>query len=108
MSACFAACATEGADPGADGGGGLGSAGRIRQAIADLVVCDASGARIPLTASIGVAERRPNEALDVTIDRADRAMYCAKIDGRNRVCLSETILELEEVVIPESGMSSAA
>ena len=93
--------------PGADGEGALASAERIRQAIADLVVCDPSGQRIPLTASIGVAERRPHESLDVTVDRADRAMYCAKIGGRNRVCVSETVVHLEDVA-PTSAVASAA
>lgn len=94
--------------PGANGDGGLASAERIRKAIEDLVVCDASGERIPLTASIGVAERRPHEALDVTIDRADRAMYCAKIGGRNRVCVAEAVVELEEVETHEPDVASAA
>lgn len=94
--------------PGANAGGGLASAERIRQAIEALVVCDGAGDRIPLTASIGVAERRPHEALDVTVDRADRAMYCAKIGGRNRVCVSDTVIELEEVEATAPHIASAA
>jgi diguanylate cyclase (GGDEF)-like protein len=95
--------------PGASRDGGVASAERIRQAIEDLVVCDSAGDRIPLTASIGVAERQPHEALDVTVDRADRAMYCAKIGGRNRVCVSETAaVELEEVDAAATPVASAA
>lgn len=61
---------------------------KLRAAIAELSLCDAKGDRIPLTASIGVAERRATEQLEVTVDRADRAMYRAKVTGRNRVSLS--------------------
>ena len=94
--------------PGADLSGASSFAERIRAAIADLVVRDASGDPIPLSASIGVAERQAHEALDVTVDRADRAMYCAKIDGRNRVCLSEPLVAVDEVPAPCSGIASAA
>ena len=99
--------------PGASGEGALASAERIRDAIANLVVCDSTGEPIPLTASIGVAERRPHEALDVTVDRADRAMYCAKIGGRNRVVVSESSTEAEPEKqefeeAPASGLASAA
>jgi two-component system, cell cycle response regulator len=75
--------------PGADGAGAFSSAERLRSAIERLDVQDLEGRTIPVTASIGVAERRPHEPLDVTVDRADRAMYSAKVGGRNRVCLSE-------------------
>jgi diguanylate cyclase (GGDEF)-like protein len=40
-----------------------------------------------VTASIGVAEFKPTEARDVWITRADQAMYLAKQQGRNRVCV---------------------
>ncbi len=38
-----------------------------------------------LTLSLGAAERRPGEARDSLISRADEAMYAAKRAGRNRV-----------------------
>ncbi|NKI36335.1 GGDEF domain-containing protein [Wenzhouxiangella sp. XN79A] len=41
--------------------------------------------RVELRASIGVAELGPGEALDTLIKRADRALYRAKSDGRDRV-----------------------
>ena len=75
--------------PGATAEGAESTAERIRRAIAQLAVCDARGEPIPLSASIGVAERRRHELLDLTIDRADRAMYSAKVGGRNRVCMAE-------------------
>ena len=38
-----------------------------------------------ITLSIGVAEFRPDEELDLWIQRADKALYKAKLSGRNRV-----------------------
>lgn len=40
-----------------------------------------------LSISIGVAIRQDDENLESLVDRADQAMYDAKLDGRNRVCL---------------------
>jgi len=46
---------------------------------------DASGQAIPVTASIGVAERGPDDDSGSLYRRADRALYRAKAEGRNRV-----------------------
>ena len=86
--------------PGEREGGGMTAAERIRGAIEKLVVLDASGAPIPLSASIGVVERRPGESLHETVDRADRAMYSAKVGGRNRICVGSE--QAEEVAAPET------
>jgi len=40
---------------------------------------------VPVTISIGFTEFMPNDSLDSTFDRADKAMYQAKEQGRNRV-----------------------
>lgn len=40
---------------------------------------------VPLTISAGVAQWRPGEATDAWIERADRALYAGKQNGRNRV-----------------------
>jgi two-component system, cell cycle response regulator len=57
---------------------------RLRQSVQDLKI-EHAGVPIGITASLGIAEYRPGETLEALIDRADRAMYRAKVGGRNRV-----------------------
>lgn len=48
-----------------------------------------TGERIPpVTASFGVAQKRPNDGLTNIIERADQALYAAKNAGRNQVKLA--------------------
>lgn len=47
---------------------------------------------MPLTASFGVAEWRPTERYETLFMRADRALYEAKLAGRNRVVLASVAL----------------
>ena len=42
-----------------------------------------------LSVSIGVAMRQRGDHLEALVERADQAMYRAKLHGRNRVCLHE-------------------
>lgn len=56
---------------------------RLRSAIAATDICYASGE--PLTASIGVAVASISDTVDSLLARADRALYQAKAQGRNRV-----------------------
>jgi two-component system cell cycle response regulator len=59
---------------------------RARQAIEqELFVVDVGGRAIPVTTSIGVAERGPDDDTSSLFRRADRALYRAKSEGRNRV-----------------------
>jgi diguanylate cyclase (GGDEF)-like protein len=68
---------------------------RMRAAVAQLDLRDNDGtddgARIPLTVSIGVSAHAMQQGADLDglgrtlVDEADRAMYKAKSDGRNRV-----------------------
>lgn len=74
--------------PGADKDEAEGVAERIRASIAGYVFDDiAPGLRV--TASFGVAERRPGETLESLIRRADRRLYAAKRDGRNTIIARE-------------------
>lgn len=72
---------------------------RLRAAVANLRIANAAGAPMPLSVSIGCAELRRNENLESLVDRADRAMYSAKVGGRNRVVRAST----EEVEKGESA-----
>jgi two-component system, cell cycle response regulator len=74
--------------PSTDRRGGQVVAERVREALEALEISDASGGRIPVTASFGVASLEPHETLSALLDRADRAMYLAKTSGRNRVVAS--------------------
>ncbi len=56
---------------------------RLRGAIANAEIRYASGE--PLTASIGVAVASISDTVDSLLARADRALYQAKAQGRNRV-----------------------
>lgn len=58
---------------------------RLRAMVAKLAVVNAKGVQIPLSVSIGVAEHKNGQSLDTLVDQADRAMYTAKVNGRDRV-----------------------
>ncbi|MCE7890702.1 MAG: sensor domain-containing diguanylate cyclase [Myxococcales bacterium] len=54
---------------------------------ARLEATSVRGTELRVTASFGVAQRQPGEALDSLLVRADRALYAAKGNGRDRVAL---------------------
>ena len=59
---------------------------RVRQAVETTEFPISKGARrIPVTVSIGLAERRNGRDADAMLKRADRALYRSKESGRNRV-----------------------
>ena len=71
--------------PETPGAGALEVAGRIRDAVASVPL-ELEGRRVDCTVSIGAASHPGDGAtLDALVARADRAMYQAKRDGRNRV-----------------------
>lgn len=61
------------------------AAERLRRRAADLQVTLPGGASTRLTVSIGLASWRDRESIGELLDRADRALYRAKAEGRNRV-----------------------
>ena len=61
------------------------AAERLRRTIEQMIVVDDAGARIPVTASIGLASLVQGEGGDHLVERADRMMYASKHAGRNRV-----------------------
>ena len=70
--------------------GGTRAAERIRASV-EAIDFRWEECRIPLTVSIGVADWRDCEDLDVLIEAADRALYVAKEAGRNRVVSRDAV-----------------
>lgn len=62
------------------------AANRVREAIRSTPITPPNGPTLPpLTASLGVAEYIAGQTLEELICRADKALYRAKRDGRDRV-----------------------
>jgi len=61
---------------------------RIRGKISDFPV-KTHGVTVPVTISQGIAQLKTGETVHDLIDRADKAMYQAKQNGRNRVEIAE-------------------
>lgn len=64
---------------------GLTVAEQIRTTVEQHAMQDDRGQRMSVTVSLGVAARLRSESLENLVERADRAMYSAKVNGRNRV-----------------------
>ena len=68
-------------------------------ALAEQIRTTISGARIrrgsssesigAITVSLGVSSWKPGEPMEALIDRADKALYRSKSEGRNRVSAGE-------------------
>jgi diguanylate cyclase (GGDEF)-like protein len=57
----------------------------VRRALEEMI-CEIRGKRVPLTISIGVTTLVVN-SVDAMISAADRLLYRAKQEGRNRVVI---------------------
>lgn len=71
--------------PGCDGDGARQIAERVQQAVAALQIEHPHGLEGRISLSIGVALLAPEDSANELIDRADRALYQAKHNGRDRV-----------------------
>ena len=58
---------------------------RIRASLKGERLFPASGKEVSVTISIGIAEYHPGEELSALIQRADKAMYLSKENGRDRI-----------------------
>jgi diguanylate cyclase (GGDEF)-like protein len=56
-----------------------------------------------LTVSIGVAVFRNNDAAEDLIRRADRLLYLAKAQGKNRVCSGSESAKIERPFFRQSS-----
>ena len=61
---------------------------RLRKGIENATIQLDSGEQIHVTVSIGVAERFAGDSVQSIIERSDKALYYAKQNGRNRICLN--------------------
>jgi diguanylate cyclase len=60
---------------------------RLRQQTAALQIGVGSGAPLSVTVSIGLTGHRRGDTLAQTLERADRLLYRAKAEGRNRISI---------------------
>ena len=87
-------------DTGADGA--LIAAGRMLQAIRDIVV-EWEGQVIPVRASIGVSTARPGDSVESVLARADEALYAAKDGGRDCVRVERAEVEAPPAADPPAA-----
>lgn len=60
---------------------------RLRERVAALHIDVGDGAEVTITVSIGLTGHRHGDTLAQTLERADRLLYQAKAEGRNRTCV---------------------
>lgn len=77
----------------------LRKAGFIAQRIRSIIQTSThvEGRKDPITVSIGAAELTPGLSQDDLIERADKALYCAKKTGKNKVCSDEHNLGFKQI-----------
>jgi two-component system, cell cycle response regulator len=88
-----------------DGDGGVLAAERIRKAIQALEI-SAADKKISVTVSIGVAEFALENSAETFIEGADRAMYRAKLGGRNRVERERAVVQAGDSTMAEAAVLS--
>lgn len=64
---------------------------RMRVAVDQVHMRAPGGEPVRVTFSAGLACYRPGESIDLVIERADRALYRAKSEGRNRTVLDGSV-----------------
>lgn len=65
---------------------------RIQRAISDARIRHTgSTASDRVTVSMGIAEWQPGMSLELLLEFADKALYQAKREGRNRICQAENL-----------------
>jgi diguanylate cyclase (GGDEF)-like protein len=74
-------------------------ADELRQRVEHTSVQLDTGTQVEVTVSIGVAEHLPSESLESLVERADHAMYAAKVGGRNRVELAQRVVRSPPVPV---------
>ncbi|MBU2955454.1 diguanylate cyclase [Marinobacter sp. F3R08] len=76
--------------PGTDSAGALNVCTALLEDIASTTLLAPDGTEVTITLSGGIASLNPGETQSQLFDRADKALYRAKSEGRNRVLLAET------------------
>lgn len=70
--------------------GGYIVAERIRAKLAESPIDIGGGRKLAVTTSCGVAYFHPSDTLETLIQRADKHLYIAKHNGKNRVCVESS------------------
>jgi len=89
-----------------DEAGAVQVADRVRLALQALEIGEPAKT-IRVTASIGAAQYAPGESVEDLTERADQAMYRAKLGGRNRVELSPLSATCADAEVPIGAPLSA-
>ncbi|CZN78581.1 Diguanylate cyclase DosC [Legionella pneumophila] len=64
---------------------GFAMSERLRKVLEAITIDDGKEHLIQVTASFGLALLEPNKPIEESIEHADKALYLAKSEGRNRV-----------------------
>ena len=74
-------------DTGSKGGCVVGE--RLRRRLAETPMAVSESESVAVTVSAGLASLLPGDTVESILNRVDRALYRAKQDGRDRLCVSE-------------------